>query len=241
MADSSQEQPQARSASEVEALLLSSEDLVARVVGHLQSSGIRADRDEMEAYGRQGLVEAAQRFDSSVGADFRRFAYFRVRGSVLDGMRKMGDWGRRGYERVTLLRAANEASRAQSEELSDVTAISASEADQMLKRHMAAIAAAMTAGVFADHTIVAGGEVVAVDDTQSAEDLLADMQMSSAVRSAIAELPPPEDEIVRRFYVEGDKMELIAEDLGRSKSWVSRVHTRALKRLGARLRAAHEI
>lgn len=241
MADSSQEQPQARSASEVEALLVSSEDLVARVVGHLQNSGIRGDRDELEAYARQGLVEAAQRFDPSVCVDFRRFAYFRARGSVLDGMRKMGDWGRRGYERIALLRAANEVSAAQSEEVSDARALRAAEADEMLKRHMAAMATAMTAGVFADHAIVSGGEVVALDGKQTAEDLLADKEMSEVVRAAIGELPPPEDEVVRRFYVEGEKMDLIAQDMGRSKSWVSRVHTKALKRLGARLRASHEI
>jgi RNA polymerase sigma factor for flagellar operon FliA len=235
--DISQEQPRARSASEVEELLLSSEDLVGRVVGHLKNSGIRGDRDEMEAYARQGLVEAAQRFDASVGSDFRRFAYFRARGSVLDGMRKMGDWGRRGYERVVLLRACNEVSAAQSEEVSELKAQKASEADGILRRHMAAMATAMTAGVFADHTIVAGGEVVALDDKQTAEDLLGDMQMSSVVRAAIKELPPPEDEVVRRFYVEGEKMDIIAHDMGRSKSWVSRVHTKALKRLGARLRA----
>lgn len=238
MGNSSQEQPEARSAAEVEALLLSSEDLVGRVIGHLQNSGVLGDRAEMEAYARQGLVEAAQRFDSSVCPDFRRFAYFRVRGSVLDGMRKMGNWGRRGYERVALLRAANEASAALSEEVTETAALKAREADEMLKRHMAAMAAAMTAGVFADHAIVAGGEVVALDDKQSAEELLVDKQMSTAVRSAILELPPPEDEIVRRFYVEGEKMDLIALDMGRSKSWVSRVHTKALKRLGARLRAA---
>lgn len=241
MGDISQEQPRARSASEVEALLLSSEDLVGRIVGHLQNSGIRGDRDELEAYARQGLVEAAQRFDPAVCPDFRRFAYFRARGSVLDGLRKMGDWGRRGYERIALLRAANEVSAAQSEEASDVNAQKASEADETLKRHMAAMVTAMTAGVFADHALTSGGEVVAIDDKQSAEDLLADKEMSKVVRTAIDELPPPEDEVVRRFYVEGDKMDLIAQDMGRSKSWVSRVHTKALKRLGARLRAAQEI
>ena len=53
----------------------------------------------------------------------------------------------------------------------------------------------------------------------------------------MSELPPPEDEVIQRFYVQGDKMDEIADDLGKSRSWVSRVHTRALKRLGARLRS----
>lgn len=237
MGDSSQEQPQPRSAAEVEVLVSSSEDLVGRVIGALLSSGFQGDRLEMEADGRRGLLEAAHRFDPSVGEDFRRYAYFRVRGSVIDGLRKMSHWGRRGYERVSLLRCANEASSSNSEEVSDAAALKASEADELLKRHMAAMVTAMTAGVFADHTVMGDGQIVALDDSQSAEDLLADKEMSSVVRGAIDDLPPPEDEIVRRFYVEGDKMDLIAQDMGRSKSWVSRAHTKALKRLGARLRA----
>ena len=236
MGDGSQEQPFERSTQEVEALLASSGDLVARVLGHLQNTGIRSDRDELLAFGHQGLVEAAHRFDPARG-DFERFAYYRVRGSMIDGLRKMGNWSRRGYERIVLMRAAGEASQGHVDEISGLDKISAAEADQRLKRHMAAMATAMIAGMFADHTIAGDGEVVAIDDHQTAEDLVADKEMNLRVKAAIDELPPPEDEIVRRFYVEGEKMDVIAAELGKSKSWVSRMHTRAIKRLGARLRS----
>ena len=148
----------------------------------------------------------------------------------------MGNWSRRGYERISLLRAVGEAHGAEEESSTEGEELDASAADERLRKHMAAMATAMTAGVFADHAILAEGEVVAIDDTQSAEELLLDKQMSSRVREAIAALPPPEDVVVRRFYVEGHKMDAIAKDMDRSKSWVSRVHTRALRRLGARLR-----
>lgn len=235
--DRSQERPLLRSAEEVEALLASTEDLVGRVLGHLRSSGIRTDPDELRAFGHQGLVEAAQRFDPAEGEDFRRFAYFRVRGSMLDGLRKMGDWSRRGYERISLLRAAGAASEDGLADSEDTKRLSARDADERLKKHMASMVTAMSAGVFADHTLQKDGEVVALDRSSSAEELIADKQMCNLVRDAMAALPPPEDEVIARFYVGGERMETIAEDMGRSKSWVSRVHTRALKRLGARLRS----
>jgi RNA polymerase sigma factor for flagellar operon FliA len=218
----------------VEALLVSVEDLIPRIARQLVGSGVAADREELEGYGRQGLVEAAQRFDPARGGDFRRFAYFRVRGSMLDGVRKMGEWSRRGYERVNMLRAAQ--AMGEGREPEDTSRLSAAEASQRLSKHVAAVAGAMTLGVFATHAFEGDGTVVALDESASTEDIVADNQMAKLVRKAVENLPPPEDEIIRRYYVAGERMDDIAADLGKSKSWVSRVHTKAIARLGARLR-----
>lgn len=224
-----------RSTQDVERLISGTEDLVERVLSQLFRAGIRGDRSELLAFGQQGLVEAAHRFDPEIGGDFRRFAYFRVRGAMLDGLRKMNDWSRRGYERISLMRALNDTSAGMDE--LDPTACSAAEAAQRLRTHMASMVTAMTMGVFAEHVPQNGGTAVALDKKASAEDEMADHQMQEIVRAAIGSLPPPEDEVVRRYYVEGERMDDIAVDLGFSKSWVSRVHTRALKRLGPRLRS----
>jgi RNA polymerase sigma factor for flagellar operon FliA len=101
---------------------------------------------------------------------------------------------------------------------------------------VAAVAGAMTLGVFATHAFEGDGTVVALDESASTEDIVADNQMAKLVRKAVENLPPPEDEIIRRYYVAGERMDDIAADLGKSKSWVSRVHTKAIARLGARLR-----
>ena len=44
----------------------------------------------------------------------------------------------------------------------------------------------------------------------------------------------------RRHYLEGARFDHVAEELGLSKSWASRLHTRALTRLSKRLRALAE-
>ncbi len=227
-----------RSPEEVQSLFASTEDLVGRVLSHLKNSGMSVDHDEMMAFGREGLIEAAQRFDPEKGEDFRRYAYFRVKGSMLDGLRKMGNWSRRGYERVTLMRRANEMCEGFFDEDQGSPSASSAEAHQRLNKHMAAMVTAMTVGVFAEHVHQQDGSITAVDRSQSVEEELADQQMVELVRQAIFELPEPEDDIIRRHYVEGEKMDDIALSYHKSKSWVSRMHTRAIKRLGARLRGA---
>jgi RNA polymerase sigma factor for flagellar operon FliA len=52
------------------------------------------------------------------------------------------------------------------------------------------------------------------------------------------DLPTAESELVRRHYLNGERFDHVAEELGLSKSWASRLHTRALGRLAKRLKGA---
>src|SRR2546428_1067482 len=56
--------------------------------------------DDLVAYGTQGLLEAADRFDGRHGASFTTFAYYRVRGAIFDGLRRMGWLPRAEYART---------------------------------------------------------------------------------------------------------------------------------------------
>ena len=47
------------------------------------------DLEDLVCYGQIGLVEAARDFDSSRGGQFTTYAYYRIRGAILDGMSKM--------------------------------------------------------------------------------------------------------------------------------------------------------
>ena len=48
------------------------------------------EMDELVAWGQIGLLEAAERFDARVGANFLTFAHYRIKGAIYDGLRKMG-------------------------------------------------------------------------------------------------------------------------------------------------------
>ncbi len=72
---------------------------------------------------------------------------------------------------------------------------------------------------------------VNIDPQPTAEDKLADIDVSIAV----AALPFRERELVRGHYLHGSRFDHIAEGLGITKSWGSRLHTRALGELAKRL------
>lgn len=227
-------------------LLASAQGLVEHLAAQVYAECHGAlPREDLLAYGQQGLLEAALRFDQEKGAAFRTYAYYRVRGAMLDGLRKAGPWTRRGYERVVLLRSANEASQSSQDGTLDVVNIAGEEAAERLRKHMAAMATAMAMGVLSEGRLQSEGpertgraaeRLVAVASTKNAEDELGDHQLLEWVKRLVEDLPHPESVVVRRFYMDGDNMDGIAHDLGRSRSWVSRVHTRALAKLEARLR-----
>jgi RNA polymerase sigma factor FliA len=247
---------------ELQALVASAEGLVEHIAYQLiQECVDPIPKEDLVAYGHQGLLEAALRFEQERGASFRTFAYYRVRGAMIDGIRKMGPWTRRGLQQALLLRAAHVASEDLVQEHPDVPTLEPGDAAELLRKQMASMVTAMTTGLFSakpqqlappdrsgtPQSSAWGGlvdvdeqkvrrQLVAPEDSSNAEEQLGRLQLNQLVKNVIAHLPPPEDEVVHRFYVDGHNMDLIAQDLGRSRSWVSRVHTRALSRIGARLR-----
>src|SRR5581483_9848995 len=77
--------------------------------------------DDLVAYGTQGLLEAAERYDGRHGASFTTFAYYRVRGAIFDGLRGMGwlprgEYARARFEERAAAYLANLADREMGEE-----------------------------------------------------------------------------------------------------------------------------
>ena len=196
-----------------------------------RSIGSSIEFDDLIGAGREGLLDAARRFEPARGVPFRSYANFRVRGAILDGVRQLSLLPRRAYERMAALEAAASVSEGEAEHAFAVgSALNPSAADDALAEHLSAIAMAAAVGIARE----ARGE--ASDDDDSPEVALGRAELIQVVRSAIAELSNDEGELVRRHYLEGERLEDIGRDLGMSKSWASRLHTRAVARLAKRLR-----
>jgi RNA polymerase sigma factor for flagellar operon FliA len=60
-------------------------------------------------------------------------------------------------------------------------------------------------------------------------------QLLELVEESIDSLPEQEAVLIRRHYLEGERFDQGARELGLSKSWASRLHTRAIERLTKRL------
>ena len=195
-----------------------------------RSVGRSIEFDDLVGAGREGLLDAARRFEPARGVPFRAFANFRVRGAMLDGVRQLSLLPRRAYERIAALEAAASVSEGEAEHaFASGQAVDPSAADRALAEHLSAVAMAAAVGIATETR----GESTDSDD--SPEEALARAELIQIVRGAIAELSKEEAELVRRHYLEGERLETIAQDLDLSKSWASRLHTRAIARLSKRL------
>jgi RNA polymerase sigma factor FliA len=216
-------------------------DLVSAIAGQMRASvGSLAQREDLLSYGRMGLLDAARRFDGSKGVPFRAYAAIRIRGSMIDGIRALAPLSRRTHERLRGLAAIDRVNEGMIDDAYSpgALAVTAEAADQALAEHLASLATAMALGMVA--TPVRGQEdaPTALSSEQSPEDAASDAEMRETVRRALGTLPHKEAELVRRHYLDGERFDEVAAELGLSKSWASRLHSKALSRLSKRLRAA---
>jgi RNA polymerase sigma factor FliA len=202
--------------------------------------GRTAELDDLRAMGHQGLLEAARRFDDGRGVSFRRFANYRVRGAMLDGIRKSAPLPRRAHARIRALEAALLVAEGAAEDAAAVPGALASDpvgADRKLTEHLSDMATAMAMGLLAPTAAGEDGEPTGIDGSMSPEEAFAEAELKEIVVEALEQLPDDERELVRRHYIDGERFDLVAASLGLSKSWGSRLHTRAIARLTKRLRA----
>ena len=189
--------------------------------------GLSMRMEDLMSYGREGLLAAARSYDPTRGVPFKRWANLRVRGAVIDGVRATSVVPRSVYTRVRApARTSTEgASTSACAEDGDGRESIAEVADRRLGEYLAAAATAVALG-FVGARADQHGEPT--DRSPSAEESLLRYELYEAIRAAVAELPEFERTLVERHYFEGVTFEEAAAELGLSKSWASRLHTRAI-------------
>lgn len=200
--------------------------------------GAHAELADLVSYGREGLLDAARKFDPARGVPFRGYASFRIRGAIIDGIRQSSRLPRRAHERLNGLSAANRTSEGAYEDALAPAppGSTAADAERALGEHLAAMATAVAVGLLSTTAYGDEGERVPLAPNATPEEALGRAELLEVVRRAIGELPAEEQTLVRRHYLEGERFDHVAAELGLSKSWASRLHTRAIKRLTEKLK-----
>jgi RNA polymerase sigma factor FliA len=218
----------------IDSLITSHLDLVPIIARQvMRSLGVQMNfQEELEGYGREGLVFAAKRFDPTRGIPFRSFANYRIRGSMIDALRKESTLPRKSRERLKQLESTNELNEQASEENAAPAAqsSSASDMDHRLAVHLGNLATAMATGLLAERGHE-GESSVAIDDGLSPEEEVSRAELRKLLKSAIATLGDQEQVLINRHYFQGDRFDMVAAELGLSKSWASRIHTRAIAKI----------
>jgi RNA polymerase sigma factor for flagellar operon FliA len=197
--------------------------------------GGRVMLDELVSHGREGLLSAARSFDPSLGVPFRRWANYRVRGAMIDGVRSQSSLPRSIYARLRALEAAHLVSEQAHEDSTGRPPSASEEADARLSEYLAGIATAVAVGLLTAPSDQ-GGETL--DPTPSADAEIERQETLGAIRLAMAELPEQERHLVQRHYFDDVRLDHAAEELGLSKSWGSRLHARAIEGITRHMKRA---
>lgn len=211
--------------------------LVNRIAYHLK--GRLPDSvmvDDLIQSGIIGLIEAMGKFDTTQGASFETYAGIRIRGSMLDEIRK-GDWTPRSVYRKSrevsdaICTVESRVSRsAKDEEIAEEMEVSLEDYHKILQdtnsSHLLSIDQP-------DHEELSEDRMVYQVQTPLGE--LSEEGFKQAVVDQIHNLPEKEKLVMSLYYDEELNLREIGQVLEVSESRVSQIHSQAIKRLKSRL------
>ncbi len=228
------------SASEPESKIVQQHaQLVKRIAQHLLGRlPACVQLEDLIQAGMIGLLEAAKNYNVNKGASFETYASIRIRGSMLDEIRK-GDWAPRSVHRNT--RRIAEAIRV----IENQTGRDARDQD---------VAQNLNLTLEEYHQLLQetnGCRMFAYQDVGLEEDLVSESSMISgltpldklqqddfkrSLTKCIESLPERERMVLALYYDEELNLREVGEILGVSESRVSQIHSQAMVRLQSRLK-----
>src|SRR5437762_12076957 len=212
--------------------LPSVESLARRMPASMPNS---IDIGDLVQDGMLGLIDAAHRFDESRGIKFETFAERRVRGAMIDALRKDA-WPRGVRRQRRELEGAREALRRElgcEPSLADLAAKMGTD-EKKLGRTIVRINAIESTSPLAsaDNLDESTLPAVLVPSEPAHPDIPYERgEISERVRKAIASLPPREQKVISLYYYAEATMKQIGAEIGVNESRVSQLHARAIRRL----------
>ena len=166
---------------------------------------LHVELDDLIGWGLLGLIDAAARYDARRGVTFLSFAHHRIRGAMLDGLRRDFDHS---------------------------SAVPLPSDESLDAEGDGACADAGYGPVGGDSRLRGRLRRASVQDRH-----VHLREIRERLNRAMEGLSPLERSVLEHHYLHGEPVQLLAFHVNVSKSWLSRVHTRALAKLRIRLLA----
>jgi RNA polymerase sigma factor FliA len=211
-------------------------DLVRRIAHHLAARlPASVDVTDLIQAGLIGLLEAARNFSGTHGASFETYAGIRIRGAMLDELRR-GDWAPRSVHRrlreigAAMREIEQEQGRdARDSEVAERLGIGLDEYYRSMQDATQCQMLSMSAQDDDDSDLECAG------NDAGPQDLLERSEFQEDLAANIQSLPEREKLVLSLYYDEELNLREIGEVLGVSESRVCQIHGQALTRLRSRL------
>src|SRR5258706_3930441 len=208
------------------------ESLARRVASSMPHS---IELGDLVQDGMLGLIDAAFRFDEDRGIKFETFAERRVRGAMIDALRRDA-WPRGVRRQRRELEAAREDLRRElgaEPSLADLAARVGSD-EARLGRTIVRINTIESTSPLSAGDNVDGSSLpraLVPSEPKSPDKAYEAREIRDRIRSAIASLPPRERKVIVLYYYGEATMKQIGAEIGVNESRVSQLHARAVQRL----------
>jgi RNA polymerase sigma factor for flagellar operon FliA len=231
--------------SSVEIFTLKEEDvvdlytpLVKRIAHHMATRLPPSIQfDDLIQAGLIGLLEASRNFEEGHNASFETYAGIRIRGAMLDEIRK-NDWAPRSVQRKARMvaEAVREIERehgrdARAQEIADKLGLSVDDYFQMLQDASGQKVLSLEETVVGDEVL---GDTIK-DHRPGILEGLHEEDIVDHLATAISGLPERERLVMALYYVEEFNLREIGSVIGLSESRICQIHNQANIRLRARL------
>ncbi|HFD11584.1 MAG TPA: RNA polymerase sigma factor FliA [Crenotrichaceae bacterium] len=218
-------------------LILEHESLVIRIARHILKKVPQSIQlDDLIQVGMIGLLEAVNNYDENQGASFETYAGIRIRGAMLDEVRKL-DWTPRSvHKKARMVSQAIQAIEhktgrdARDAEVAENLGIDMEEYHKILRdSHETRLSSIDELLQLNDR-----GGPAAKSDMEPLEGL-SQTGFREALQHAISGLPERERLVIQAYYENEDNLREIGEHLGVSESRICQIHSQAILRLRARV------
>lgn len=224
-----------------EKLIIEYAPLVKLVAGRLSMYlGYNVEYEDLVSYGIFGLIDAIDKFDSKKAVKFETYASLRIRGAILDQIRKM-DWIPRTVRqrqrqidtamKEIELRTGRPAS---DEEIAAGVGVSLDELEQwqsqMKVTNMVSLNEYMESGAE-----ISNESANASRHFQAPESVIEQNEMKQMLIQALELLTEKEKKVIVLYYYEELTLKEISNLLEVSESRVSQLHTKALQKMKEKL------
>lgn len=219
-----------------EKIIIEYAPIVKLVAGRLSMYlGYNVEYEDLVSYGIFGLIDAIDKYDFNKNVKFETYASLRIRGAILDQIRKM-DWIPRTLrqKQKKLEQAMHEfevefGRAATSEELSKKMDISVEELKGLVNQTQIASLVSL------DEYLEQGSDISPEGNNKSCfespEQVIDRQELKRTLTEAIEALNDNEQKVIAFYYFEELTLKEISKVLGVSESRVSQLHTKALKKM----------
>ncbi len=225
-----------------EKIILEYAPLVKLVAGRLSMYlGYNVEYDDLVSYGIFGLIDAIDKYDYAKEVKFETYASLRIRGAILDQIRKM-DWIprtiRQKQKRIDAVCKDIETRLGRSatdEEIASELGISDDEylewQSQMKITNVVSLNEYMEQGA----EVPAEGNQFTTSRFDSPEENIEKEELKKVLEESLEQLTEKEKKVILLYYYEDLTLKEISNVLDVSESRISQLHTRALQKMKTKM------